>query len=140
MGQQQLLVLILSIVLVAGVVVAGAHAFEGVDSSENRGLVFQEALAIVQALQEWKQHDYFLGGGHGVHGFDRVNFGSLGYSYTLLSNRVYKSDGACYILRNTGSRRDAELIISAPSCSKRDFVARVIISGTGPGDLAWHAE
>ncbi|HMB90808.1 MAG TPA: hypothetical protein VKP65_08170 [Rhodothermales bacterium] len=140
MGQQQLLVLILSIVLVAGVVVAGAHAFEGDHSSENRGLVFQEALSIVHAVQEWKQQDYFLGGGHGVQGFDRVHFGSLGYSYTLLSNRVHKSDVACYILRNTGPRHDAELVIFAPSCSKRDFVARVIISGTGPGDLVWHAE
>lgn len=140
MGQQQLLLLILSIILVGGAVVAGAHVFERVESSENRGLVFHEALSIVQDLQDWKQHDYFLGGGNGVLGFDRVTFGTLGYSYTLLSNRVHKTDVACYVLRNVGSHRDIELTILAPSCSERDFVARVIVSGIGPEHLAWYAE
>ena len=137
MGQQQLLLLVLSIVLVGGAVVAGTHTLIDAKTTHNVDFVVGEALSIVQDLQDWKQKDYFLGGGDLVQGFDRVTFGSLGYPYTLLSNRVYKSDVGCYVLRNVGPRRDAELSISAPSCSERDFVARVIISGTGPGDLDW---
>jgi hypothetical protein len=140
MGQQQLLLLMLSIVLIGGIVVAGAHSMGGAKPTKNTGFIIQEALSIVQDLQDWKQKDYFLGGGDIVSGFDRVSFASLGYTHTLLSNRVHKSDVACYVLRNVGPERNVELTISSPSCSERDYRARVLISGTGPGDLEWYAE
>jgi hypothetical protein len=30
-----------------------------------------------------------------------------------------------------------EVILSGPSCAHNDFVARVVVKGSGPGDLDW---
>ncbi len=140
MGQQQLLLLVFGIVLIGGLVVAGAHALEGGKPASNRGMVFQEALAIVADLQAWKRKPTTLGGGANVPGFDFVDFEQLGYRHTWLSNRVYKTDFACYALRTVAASRAVEVKISAPSCAKNHFVARVLVRGTGPGDLDWRHE
>ncbi|MFQ5572201.1 MAG: hypothetical protein ACE5G0_21200 [Rhodothermales bacterium] len=137
MGQQQLLVLIFFIVLIGGVVVAGAHAVDGGKRGNNRGIVFQEALGIVSEVQLWKFKPAQVGGGNGKVGFAGINFRKLHYPHSLLSNRVYKTDFACYTIRTITEEQHAEIIISAPSCSMNDFVARVVVKGTGPGDLDW---
>ena len=79
-----------------------------------------------------------LGGGGGRPGFGRLTFKTLGYPHTLLSNRVYKTDYGCYMLQSVGAEQNAELTFFAPSCAKSDFVARVVVSGPGPADRAWH--
>ena len=66
-----------------------------------------------------------------------MTFKTLGYPHTLLSNRVYKTENGCYMLQIVGDMQDVELIFSAPSCARSDFVTRVIISGTQPGHLTW---
>lgn len=137
MGQQQLLLLVFGIVLVGGAVVMGAHAFGEVKPVENRAIVFQEGLAVVHALQRWKQTPTVAGGGANLVGFERVNFRSLGISHTMLSNRVHKTDFGCYILTTRGEQDYAELTISAPSCSERDFVTRVVVRGPTAADLDW---
>ena len=137
MGQQQLLFLVFGIVVVGAIVVAGAYVLKDGRTSNDRVMVFQEALQVVGDVQAWKQKPVVLGGGAGLRGFRNVTFKTLGYPHMLLSNRVYKTDYGCYILRTTGDEPDVELIFSAPSCSLSDFVTRVTVRGPGPGDLDW---
>ena len=137
MGQQQLLILVFGIVLVGGVVVAGIHALDAPKMVENRAIVFQEGLAIVDALQRWKRKPSVAGGGANLVGFDLVNFGEVGISYALLSKRVHKTDYACYVLRTIGPENFAEVMISAPSCAPEDYVARAIVRGPTAADLDW---
>lgn len=137
MGQQQLLIQVFAIVLVGGLVVAGTHALSGSESRNSHEIVIRDALAIVHDLQTWKRVPVLLGGADGIDGFGRVDFSTLGYQHTLLSKRVYKTDHACYMLRPVGPDRHAEVRIYAPSCAERDFVARVVVGGPGPGDLDW---
>ena len=116
---------------------AGAHVTEAGNSANKRGMVFQEALNIVSNIQLWKLGTTTRKGDSESIGFEGLTFRSLGFSHTFLSKRVYKTDFACYMIRTTGEQEHAELSFFAPSCSKKDFVARVIIQGTNPGDLDW---
>ncbi len=137
MGQQQLLFLVFGIVVVGALVVVGAYAFNQGRTLNHRAMVLQEALQVVGDLQAWKQKPVVLGGGAGARGFRNVTFKTLEYPYTLLSNRVYKTEYGCYMLRTTGDEPHVELILSAPSCARSDFVSRVTVRGPGPGDLDW---
>ena len=137
MGQQPLLILVFGIVSMGAIVVAGAYALNMGRTQNQRAMVIQEALQIVGDVQAWKQKPAMLGGGGGLPGFRNLTFKTLGYPHMLLSNRVHKTEYGCYMLRKTGTAPDVELIFSAPSCSLSDFVARVTVSGPGPGDLDW---
>ena len=137
MGQQQLLFLVFGIVVVGAVVVAGVYVLKDGRTLHHRNMVIREALQVVGDVQAWKQKPVLLGGGAGVRGFRNVTFKTLGYPHTLLSNRVYKTEYGCYMLRTTGDEPHVELIFSAPSCSLSDFVTRVTVRGPGPGDLDW---
>ncbi len=138
MGQQQLLLLVFLIVCVGALTVLGAYAFRDQKGLEGRHQVVQEALQVVADLQTWKRVPVALGGGNGRDGFSTITFATLGYSHTLLSNRVYKTDYGCYQLQTVGEAQHVELSFSSPSCTRGDFMARVVISGTEPGDLVWH--
>ncbi len=137
MGQQQLLFLVFGIVIVGAFVVAGAYVLIDGRTPHHRVMVFQEALQVVGDVQAWKKKPVLLGGGAGLRGFRNVTFKTLGYPHTLLSNRVYKTEYGCYMLRTTGDEPNVDLIFSAPSCSLSDFVTRVTVRGPGPGDLDW---
>ncbi len=137
MGQKLLLLLVFGIVVVGALVVMGAYAFNQGRTSNHRVIVLQEALQIVGELQAWKQTPVVLGGGSGARGFRNVTFKTLEYRHTLLSKRVYKTEVGCYMLRTSGDEPNVELILSAPSCARSDFVSRVTVRGPGPGDLDW---
>jgi len=137
MGQQQLLFLVFGIVSVGALVMMGAYAFKEHRALHSREMVIQEALEVVADLQAWKRKPAMVGGGNGRHGFFNVTFRTLGYGHTLLSNRVYKTEDGCYMLQTKGEEQHAELIFFAPSCARSDFVARVVVSGSGPANLDW---
>ena len=137
MGQQQLLLLVFGIVSAGALVTGGAYTFSAHSVLETRPLVIQEALQVVADIQQWKETPVALGGGAGRSGFAPLTFSLLGYPHTMLSNRVYKTDYGCYMLQIVGAEQHAELIFSAPSCAKSDFVSRVVISSPAPADLDW---
>ena len=137
MGQQQMLLLVFGIVSVGALVVVGAYSFREHSVLQSRSVAVQEALQVVADLQKWKEKPVVLGGGAGRPGFSHVTFSTLGYAHTMLSNRVYKTENGCYMLQTVGVQQHAEFIFYAPSCAKSDFVARVVISGSGPADLDW---
>ena len=137
MGQQPMLLLVLSIVFVGGVVVVGAHAFGAINHPENREIVFADASSIVADVQLWKLKPAELGGGFGVEGFEGITFRSLGYKHTLFSKRVYRTDSGCYQIQTRGEDHHALLIISSPSCASQDYVAHVIVRGMEPADRDW---
>lgn len=137
MGQQPFLILSFCIVLVGGLVVLGAHFQEQSNTGENRDFVIEEALSIVNHIQEWKAVPTRFGGAADTTGFAGLTFPKLGYRPTLLSKRVYKTESGCYALRTIGPKHQAVLTISAPSCSPNDYMMRAIIEGPTSGDLYW---
>lgn len=137
MGQQPMLILILSIVLVGGSVVVGAHALGGENHPKNREIVFEDALSIVADIQLWKLKPAELDGGLRVEGFKGITFRALRYSHLPLSKRVHRTDNGCYQIQTLGEDHHAALIISSPSCAVKDYVAHVFIRGMEPGDVEW---
>ena len=137
MGQQQLLLLVLSIVVVGAVVIVGVHALGGGKLQKNHGVVFQEALSIISEVKIWKLKPSELGGGAETEGFKHITFRRLKYSHVLLSKRVHRSESGCYRIDTIGEAHYAVLTISSPSCAATDYVAHVIMRGLGPGDLDW---
>ena len=132
-----MLFLVFGIVSAGALVMGSAYAVQENRVFQSRHMVVQEGLQVVADLQTWKQKPAMFGGGAGRHGFFNVTFNTLGYPHTLLSNRVYKTENGCFMLQTIGEAQHAELTFSAPSCARSDFVTRVIIAGTQPGDLSW---
>ncbi len=137
MGQQQLLVLVFSIVVVGGIVIVGTYAIRGETQLQNRDFVFRDAFSIITDVQLWKLKPLEIGGGLGAEGFKGITFRNLGYSHILLSNRVHRTDYGCYQLQTTREDHHALLLISSPSCAIGDYVAHVVIRGLGPDNLDW---
>ena len=137
MGQQQLLLLVLSIVVVGATVILGVHALDGGKQQKDRSIVFQEALSIVAEMKMWKLKPSELGGGAETEGFKHITFRRLKYSHVLLSNRVHRSENGCYRIDTAGEEHHAVLTIYAPSCAAKDYVAHVVVRGLGPDDLDW---
>ena len=79
MGQQQLLLLVLGIVIVGIAVVAGIQAFsEGKQKAEQDAAV-SDAMRIISDLQAWYlKPTAFGGGGETLENWEDASFGSIG--------------------------------------------------------------
>ena len=65
MGQQQLLLLVLGIVIVGLAVVAGIQAFQQNQQQSSIDAMANEALRVATDIQAWRQKPEALGGGQG---------------------------------------------------------------------------
>ncbi|HEX8298270.1 MAG TPA: hypothetical protein VF594_03845 [Rubricoccaceae bacterium] len=78
MGQQQLLLLVLGIVLVGLAVVVGISAFGENKAKTNLDLMTSDAVRLATAVQAWKMKPRASGGGQSDANFDRATFAQLG--------------------------------------------------------------
>lgn len=76
MGQQQLLLIVLSAIIVGIAIVVGINMFGKGAYQANREAVIQDAVNIAAKAQEWYRKPSVLGGGNRT--FDGVNLGALG--------------------------------------------------------------
>lgn len=79
MGQQQLLLLVLGIVLVGLAVVVGISAFGENQKKTNLDLLTADAVRLSTAVQAWKMKPSAVGGGKSEVSFDRATFEQLGF-------------------------------------------------------------
>lgn len=79
MGQQQLLLLVLGIVIVGLAVVVGIQAFSENSKKANADALVNDAIRIVSDAQAWKLKPAAFGGGASKTGFTDVTFNHLGY-------------------------------------------------------------
>jgi len=102
MGQQQLLLLVLGIVIVGIAIVVGINAYSENSIKSNFDAVLQDGLRIASDAQSWKQKPEVFGGSpdatkSDTNDFSAVNFVQLSYSQSLIQ------DGAtakCYLNTN----------------------------------------
>ena len=129
MGQQQLLLLVLGIVIVGLAVVVGIQAFGENQKKANSDALVNDAVRIASDAQAWVLKPNAFGGGDGD--FTNVTFDALGYSAT---GGVYTNLNGKYNLTV-----DSATQITIDACDEQagfDNTVQAIVDGTGPGDIA----
>lgn len=93
MGQQQLLLLVLGIVIVGLAVVIGINAFGENDKKANADAMVNDALRIASDVQAWELKPSQIGGSLDVETLAHVTFDKIGYPS---SGGVYTNSNGTY--------------------------------------------
>ena len=150
MGQQQLLLLVLGIVIVGIAVVAGIQAFSEGKAKAAQDAAVSDAMRIISDVQAWKLKPGAFGGGgdKAATNFKDVSLKALGYPIGG-DGAVYVTVNGCYKL--VGSESNATLGIyalsgdpegadsvgtAATSCGENS-IAQVKVKGAGTKDISW---
>ena len=137
MGQQQLLLLVLGIVIVGIAVVAGITAFsEGKDKAD-RDAAAADAMRLVSDVQAWKLKPTAFGGGaDGTTSFASVSLKAIGITPTSGTD-VYASTSGCFKLVSAATAQ-IEVWKAGSGCTGTgNQIATVSITGTSPSNLSW---
>lgn len=101
MGQQQLLLLVLGIVIVGLAVVVGIQAFSENQAKANADAMVNDGVRIASDIQAWALKPEAFGGlGDAAGNFSSVTWNDIGYSSNSSSeyenlNGTYTLDGSC---------------------------------------------
>lgn len=139
MGQQQLLLLVLGIVIVGLAVVVGIQAFGENQKKANADAIVNDVIRIASDAQAWSLKPKAFGGGDGA--FTGVTFEKLGYTTgTGATTGNYGNLNGAYSLA-VGSavaggttNPDGVLIRGCNGARGNNVAAQV--SGTGPNQIA----
>ena len=136
MGQQQLLLLVLGIVIVGIAVVAGIQAFsEGKIKAENDA-VAAEAMRYASDIQAWALKPAAFGGGSGAL-LTTVTWSKIGITSLTASNQ-YKTANACYKLDiATASTAKVVGYELTTACDGLKEIGTVTITGTTTAGVNW---
>lgn len=150
MGQQQLLLLVLGIVIVGLAVVVGIQAFGENQKKANADAITNDAIRIASDAQAWALKPTAFGGGNGSFGAaytagaavpaTSVGLSKLGYEVTTLEYRNLNGNYSLNVSAagsapgvtpvTTGS-----VTIRGCNLSNKNTVTS-IVSGTGPANIA----
>ena len=133
MGQQQLLLLVLGIVIVGLAVVVGIQAFSENKKKANADALVNDVIRIASDAQAWKLKPAAFGGGAAVTGFTGLSLEQLGYTvsggtYTNLNGDFTMTPGATLTI--TGQSTPVSSGGGDNNC------VLVVVSGTSPTDIA----
>ncbi|NNF04917.1 MAG: hypothetical protein HKN17_10675 [Rhodothermales bacterium] len=139
MGQQQLLLLVLGIVIVGLAVVVGIQAFTENMKKSNSDALVNDAIRIASDAQAWKLKPAAFGGGADVTGWTGFTLEQVGYSTEDGDNGdcaagEYGNLNGCF----TVAAGAANVVITAVSLpdSDNDNQAVVTVTGTTPADIS----
>ena len=139
MGNQQLLLLVLSVVVVGIATVAGIAAFQENKAKSQHSAAVDEALRIVSNLQAWKEKPGAFGGGDysAAQDFAGATFNALGYDTE--AGGPYVSAVGCYQLTGTaaGATLDIYLDEQGGACDAQTEVATVTVTGVSSQSISW---
>jgi hypothetical protein len=101
MGQQQLLLLVLGIVIVGLAVVVGIQAFGENQKKNNLDAMTQDAVRIATAVQAWKMKPAANGGGAAATTFTGATFAQLGFLPTTGTgaNATYETQSGTFRIK-----------------------------------------
>ena len=141
MGQQQLLLLVLGIVIVGLAVVVGIQAFSENQKKANADAMVNDVIRIASDAQAWKLKPQAFGGGASVaDGFSGLTLQQLGY--TVGDNAYTKGSGEGGFENLNGVYKivaGTSLVITGQSfgTSATDIVNQVVatVTGTEPKDI-----
>ncbi len=134
MGQQQLLLLVLGIVIVGLAVVVGIQAFGENSKKANADALVNDAIRIASDAQAWMMKATAFGGGGdscgtGTCDWSTLSFAQLGYSVT---SGVYTNVNGNFELDVSTS---TEVVITGASAPNGNQV-EVTVTGGRPGDIS----
>ena len=126
MGQQQLLLLVLGIVIVGLAVVVGIEAFSENQKKANMDAMVSDALRITSDAQAWYLKPTAFGGGEGD--FENLTLDVLGYDTGTSS--TYSNINANYGM--TVASGGASITIKGCDEAKTDLVNVTVVGPTEP--------
>ena len=129
MGQQQLLLLVLGIVIVGLAVVVGIQAFGENQKKSNSDALVNDVVRIASDAQAWNLKPAAFGGGAG--GFAGLSFEQLGY--VAPSGTYSNLNGEFEFTTITASS------ITITACDTQatfDNLVIAVVDGTGPTNIA----
>ena len=140
MGQQQLLLLVLGIVIVSIAVVAGIQAFSEGKLKAERDAAISDAMRVISDVQAWMLKPAAFGGPSTDN--PNVSWQAIGFPTSSLSTEDnYVTTSGCYTL----SGQDGNVTLGVytgeagededPGCD--DQIATVTISGSSASDIRW---
>jgi len=143
MGQQQLLLLVLGIVIVGLAVVVGIQAFSENQKKANADAIVNDAIRIASDAQAWKLKPAAFGGGAAATEWTGLTFDQMGYdtgdqtySSAVAAADEYENLNAIYALSNQAA---GPLTITATSYETDGTTVLntvvVTVDGTSPNDI-----
>ena len=134
MGQQQLLLLVLGIVIVGLAVVVGIQAFGENQRKSSADAMINDGVRIASDTQAWSLKPTAFGG-PGELGLAELSFPRLGY--TLGGNGCeadeYGTLNGCFVL--AVSTTDGAVSVTITGTADNGNVVTVTVSGTNPEDI-----
>ena len=131
MGQQQLLLLVLGIVIVGLAVVVGIQAFGENQKKANSDAITNDVIRIASDAQAWNLKPQAFGGGNGT--FTGVTLEKLGY--TLGENgAVAVAYGNLNGGYSIGTVSATGLVITGCNTAQKNRVVATV-NGTGPSNI-----
>lgn len=127
MGQQQLLLLVLGIVIVGLAVVVGIQAFSENQKKANADALVNDAIRIASDAQAWKLKPTAFGGGADATKWNGLTFAQLGYE--AASGGGYENLNGTFSL--SGNDQTGPLVITAFNSGTSNTV-KVGVYGTTP--------
>ena len=136
MGQQQLLLLVLGIVIVGLAVVVGIQAFGENQKKANSDALVNDGVRIASDIQAWLLKPAAFGGGAGD--FTGLDFGDLGY--TMGSNGAATDaygnlNGTFALVVTAGAIGTGAASIQGCNADN-DNGSEIIVDGTTPADIS----
>ena len=144
MGQQQLLLLVLGIVIVGLAVVVGIQAFSENQKKSNADSLVNDAIRIASDAQAWKLKPAAFGGGAGAVEWTGLNFGQIGYTEgdqgfhpgTAATATMYENLNGTFALSGQVA---GPLVITATSFDANDAALNTVVvtvAGTSTGNIS----
>ena len=136
MGQQQLLLLVLGIVIVGLAVVVGIQAFGENQKKANSDAIVNDGVRVASDIQAWILKPQAFGGGDGD--FTGLDFADLGY--TMGGNGAaadaYGNLNGVYDMTVTdGEVGDGGQVIITGCNDDSDNLITITVDGTTPNDI-----
>ena len=139
MGQQQLLLLVLGIVIVGLAVVVGIQAFSENQKKANADAMVNDAIRIASDAQAWKLKPAAFGGGASEAGFTNLTYAQMGYEtgatygLNVALAGEYANLNAVYAIAATA----ASVVITGTSTDTSGTLNVVVVTvvGTTPADI-----
>lgn len=143
MGQQQLLLLVLGIVIVGLAIVVGIQAFSENQKQANADQMVNDCIRIASDSQAWKLKPSAFGGGASASNWTGLNFGQMGYTVgdqglhpgTAAESDQYENLNGVYDLASSGSTLTITANSYDPAGAGMNTVV-VLVTGTTPGSIA----
>ena len=142
MGQQQLLLLVLGIVIVGIAVVAGIQAFSEGKAKATSDAAVSDAMRIITDLQAWYLKPTTFGGG----GETKANWANIKYSSIGLdpakdadptTTTKYETVNGCFELAGAAGKATVTIYTRSGSACATDKIADAEIMSASPDSVAW---